>query len=123
MFYIGQKVVCVNDRFPPVLYEFAFQIPKKGHIYTVREKQSCVHAVTGNRGLGLHFRELHNPSFETRGEPWFAAWRFRPWLDENSEEACVEITEPLVMCLMSCERGIRPLAPQFRKMGHISKSL
>jgi hypothetical protein len=93
-FHAGQKVVCINDCFPKVLYEFAFMIPRKGSVYTVRELKVCTHVVTNSRELGLRFVELNNPRSDFRrmdgtmshGEPFFSAWRFRPLADENVEQ-------------------------------------
>lgn len=106
MFYIGQKVVCIKDNFPLILYEIALNIPRAGRVYTVCDKRICTHVITKRRELGIQLCELRNPAFGTKAEPWFSGWRFRPWLDENSEEGCVEMTEPLVVRQMSCKGGV-----------------
>jgi hypothetical protein len=82
MFYIGQKVMCVKDDFPLILYEIALNIPRAGRVYTVCDKRICTHEITKRRELGIQLCELRNPAVGTRGEPWFSGWRFRPWEDE-----------------------------------------
>ena len=42
----GQKVVCINDTFPPYVLGLYKQLPKKGDVYTVRE-EVLAHAPSG----------------------------------------------------------------------------
>jgi hypothetical protein len=36
-FQTGQRVVCINDDFPPIIHQLYHQLPTKGVTYTVRE--------------------------------------------------------------------------------------
>ncbi len=79
-FYIGQKVVCVDDRIPKNRREYHSAMPKKGCVYVVRE----VVIIRNKTGLNLiGIQSATHPS----GSPFsFKAWRFRP-LDDMKEEA------------------------------------
>ena len=35
-FFPGQRVVCINDRFPIQILEWASNLPRKGQIYTIQ---------------------------------------------------------------------------------------
>jgi hypothetical protein len=92
MWYIGQKVVCVNDRFPRRVLEWASNLPRKGQIYTIRSigRGECIY--TGQLRFGFKLEELQNaPRFG------FFAERFAPLVDEL-DQACQrnawELTSP-----------------------------
>jgi hypothetical protein len=83
MFITGQKVVCVDDRFPLGIEKFYTALPKKDVVYVVRgttvgigldgsEGEICVYLV------GLVNPKSNKAPFRERG---FKAERFRP-LDE-----------------------------------------
>jgi hypothetical protein len=101
MFTYGQKVICINDNFHPSIVEWADQIPKRGHIYTVLWiRPRARDAVTGELGPGLYLVELRNPEDRV----CFSAWRFVPQdgpgttarLDEKAGEESQEPTLPPV---------------------------
>lgn len=73
----GQKVLCVNDRFNGEVWEWGDQLPKRGHVYTVRSAARCPD-VTGIVGVGLHLEEIRNPGDRLR----FSEWRFKPIVEE-----------------------------------------
>jgi hypothetical protein len=95
MWYIGQKVVCVDDRFPRQVLEWASTLPRKGHIYTIRGFGRGKSLYTGEWTFGLKLEEL-----QTAERFGFFANRFVPLLDEL-DRACQrkawELTSPLLV--------------------------
>lgn len=97
MFDVGQKVVCINDDFTPVIKHLYRALPVKGKTYTVRECELGRGRVTSGQGGAneTHYRvllvELVNPpdpyvTGETI-EMGFRSDRFaEPEQLENSEE-------------------------------------
>jgi hypothetical protein len=83
MWFIGQKVVCVNARFPTHILEWASKLPRQGEIYTIRliEWGPCLY--TRRVTVGLHLHEL--PTLQDRLA--FRADRFAPLL-EKIEQVC-----------------------------------
>jgi len=95
----GQKVVCVDDVFPPAAKRLYLALPVKDRIYVVRQVSLGVNwkAEPGEVCLllvGLHNPRSTKPPFPERG---FNSERFRP-LNENEivemVEAGKEITVP-----------------------------
>ena len=77
---VGQKVVCVDDKFPPEAVQFYAALPKKDQIYVIREVKIGVNwkAEAGEVCLyliGLVNPRSDKPPFPERG---FNAERFRP---------------------------------------------
>ncbi len=83
MWFIGQKVVCVNDRFPQRILEWASNLPRQGEIYTIRSIEIGPCLYTRRVTIGLHLHEL--PTLQDRLA--FRADRFVPLL-EKVEHAC-----------------------------------
>ena len=82
MWYIGQKVVCVDDRFPRRVLEWTSNLPRKGQIYTIRWIGRGESLYTGESKFGLKLEEL-----QTAERFGFFADRFAPLL-EKLDEAC-----------------------------------
>jgi hypothetical protein len=106
MFYIGQKVVCVNDRFPQQILEWTSQLPRQGHVYTICRISPGKCLYTRVLGLGVKVEEI-----QTLVERFsFCAQRFAPLL-EKLDEACQrnasELTSPAWV-----ETPVRTPAPQ-----------
>lgn len=59
-FYVGQRVVCINDKYPPYISEWCDAYLSKGQVYTIRRILECPDAFTQEMGLGLFFEELNN---------------------------------------------------------------
>lgn len=99
MWFIGQKVVCVNDRFPIQILEWASNLPRKGRIYTIcwigRGPSIyfafCAGRAPGERGLGFGLEELPNGKFA------FFSERFTPLVDKL-EQACQRNALELTVC-------------------------
>src|SRR5437773_1469845 len=91
---IGQRVVCINGRFPQQILEWASNLPREDQTYTIRsiEIGRCLYTRRVTVGLFLH--EL--PTLEDRLA--FRADRFAPLL-EKLDEACQirlsEVTSPV----------------------------
>ncbi len=83
MYYIGQKVVCINDTFHYSIADWGDQIPVKGSVYTIRNITKGRHFTTGKLGFAFHLVELVNLKTDSGREVCFSAWRFAPL--ENDE--------------------------------------
>ena len=83
MFYVGQKVVCVNDSWVTNRPDTR---PVKGIVYTIR-------GIDGDeRGTSIYLVEIVNPARMVREglfEVSFWAWRFRPVTDISTLQAIV----------------------------------
>lgn len=85
---IGQKVVCVDDNFPPEIAKFYDHLPVKDTVYVIRDVTLGVN-VRGEPGevcltlIGLVNPCSNKPPYPERG---FSAERFRPLKDERIEE-------------------------------------
>jgi hypothetical protein len=90
MWFIGQKVVCINDRFPIQILEWASNLPRNGQIYTIHRMGPGSSIYTGERTFGFELEELPNGKFA------FFAERFAPLVDKL-DQACqrnaLELTE------------------------------
>jgi hypothetical protein len=102
MFQTGQKVVCIDDRFDPWVYDLYRSLPRKDRTYTVRAvragRSNPVFSVTDDaeiRLTGADFdlllllEELQNPDdphSSVKQELGFRSERFAP-LETDEEEA------------------------------------
>jgi len=96
MFSKGQRVVCINDDFPPLAYEIFEQLPRKDAVYTVRAcyigRGNLTQAESGRKDgeIGVLLDEVRNPrdpALKTGldGELGFNSERFAP-LEEHTGE-------------------------------------
>src|SRR5690349_2766914 len=60
MWYVGQKVRCVNDKFPMAVCEWGSNLPKKEEVYTIRQIKP-VPSVGGIVEPAFLLEELRNP--------------------------------------------------------------
>ena len=79
MFYVGQKVVCIDDKFDPSIVEWADNIPCQGQTYTIRRISNAPDHATQQLGLGCMLLELPNPRTQQGGEVTFTLGRFTPY--------------------------------------------
>lgn len=102
MFSKGQKVVCINDEFPPLARELYTQLPRKDSVYTVRAvfigRGNLTRAGSGKQDgeIGLLLEELVNPRDPAlknglNGELGFNSERFAPL--EYAEDGAVLVEE------------------------------
>ncbi len=92
----GQKVVCINDTFPPFVQALYKQLPTKGDTYTVREvflgREKMVKG-GDTATVGLLLEELRNPPdpfHQGKQELGFSSERFAPVQELPDEEAEAE---------------------------------
>ena len=84
----GQKVSCIDDKFPLGIEEMYVALPKEGETYTIRD-------ITPGQGFDLQpeiavtLVELHNPMGKGGLERSFNAERFAP-LEETEDVQVVE---------------------------------
>jgi len=75
---VGTIVQCIDDKYPDKVYEYAFNTPKIGEYYTIRE-------IFNFGKIGLHLVEIVNPKMNgtINGKPVFA----EPlWLESRFRE-------------------------------------
>jgi hypothetical protein len=71
---IGTKVICVNERYHPSVFEWVDQVPRLGEIYTIKSiRGEGSQDVTGKLGPALVLEELNCPPGIA-----FLAWHFNP---------------------------------------------
>lgn len=82
MMEVGQKVVCVDDKFPSVINKFYTRLPREGVTYVIRDIRIGVR-FDGQGDVSVLLVGLVNPKAESRAalERGFSESRFRP-LDE-----------------------------------------
>ncbi|MBN9137119.1 MULTISPECIES: CAP-Gly domain protein [Phyllobacterium] len=83
-FYIGQKVVCIDDKFKNVSID---QLIRKGQIYTVRWVGMYKHYVDGEF-VGIKVEEIHRgnddgPEGYGAADMPYRATRFRPLVKDK----------------------------------------
>lgn len=95
----GQKVVCINDRFPSLVKAIYKQLPVKGNTYTVREvflgREKVIKA-GDSATVGLLLTELVNPPdplHRGQQELGFNSERFAPLEELPPEENAEEVRE------------------------------
>ena len=100
-FNIGDKVVCVDDKFPPDIGKLYDALPVKDVTYVVRDIRLGIN-LTLEGDVSVLLIGLVNPKADSKAnlERGFRADRFRP-LEEmqeesrNAEEETKEILQPL----------------------------
>ena len=96
----GQRVVCVDDRFPKWVVEFFSQLPVKGRTYTIREVCLRRETIRGSDSatIAVLLEELQNPPDPTHKgneELAFKSERFAPLEEievEKEQEAVLELS-------------------------------
>jgi hypothetical protein len=84
MYYVGQKVMCIDGNFHYSIAEWGDQIPVEGTVYTVRDIIQGRHFRTGDTRLGFHLVELVNLKTFSGNEVCFSTWRFVPFENDES---------------------------------------
>lgn len=92
---VGQKVICIDDRFPRAVLEWCNSVPTAGHIYTIRALQEGIDPTSLVYDLGFLLAEIVNPQDQAGREPGFFHTRFVPWLDTCSETEHNDAGEPV----------------------------
>ncbi len=112
MFTTGQKVVCIDDKFPLDILQYYVALPKEGVVYVVRGTTVGI-SPDGQEGeiavylIGLNNPKSSKPPFRERG---FKAERFRP-LDELKDKTHQDQPEKITVGIAaddSSEESWRP---------------
>lgn len=97
----GQRVVCINDTFPPFIRSLYRQLPVKGETYRIREVYLGREKIVkggDTATVGLLLEELHNPPdpfHQEQQELGFSSERFAPLEELPPGEAAEEHEEEL----------------------------
>jgi hypothetical protein len=84
---VGQKVVCIDDKFPAVVRELYTALPVEGAVYVIRAVKFGVNWQAEPGEVCLYLIGLNNPTSSTPPHPerGFNSERFRP-LDEHHKD-------------------------------------
>lgn len=84
---VGQRVVCVDDKFPDGIGQIYDELPVEGEVYRIRDVVLGINYKGEPGEVCLYLEELNNPLSKTPPHPerGFNAERFRP-LEEDEEE-------------------------------------
>ncbi len=107
MFQNGQRVVCIDDKFDPWVYDLFTALPKKNSIYTVRAMKSgrsnpnfvvgddaSLSITSAEFDIMILLKELQNPDdphSSVKQELGFRAERFAPLLEDLEEKEDVAL--------------------------------
>ncbi len=81
----GQRVLCIDGKFHPLVWEFVNEVPLDGRIYTVRAiRFHTRHQITGVPGPGLAFMEIPGRLPGSGKEVSWDTARFKP-LEEHDK--------------------------------------
>jgi hypothetical protein len=107
-YYVGQRVVCINDNYGSCIAEWCNVFPRKGRVYTVKRVLVCPDTFTHEAGVGLFLEELNN--FTDRF--CYSAWRFKPVVVRSE---CVASLHAFATSLEPCtfESGVTLKPGQF----------
>jgi hypothetical protein len=84
---MNNKVICVNDKFKPEGFSGSSWL-KKGKVYTIVDSKFLLKQ---NMSIGYKLEEIE--IFEDSKYKFFAANRFRPYIDEQDQEASTAVKE------------------------------
>lgn len=98
MISVGSMVECMDDRFPPQVYDWGGDLPRRGRRYTVRRIMNARDGNTGEMGLAYVLNELNNPLPNGR-QLGFSTWRFREYLEEYAESDALSERQGVTACL------------------------
>ena len=57
-FYPAQRVICIDGKLSPDVWEWAAQIPHEGEIYTIQRVYDGTNRITGRREAGVDLVEV-----------------------------------------------------------------
>ena len=107
MWFIGQKVVCVNDRFPTHILEWTASLPRKGQVYTIRSIVNGPSLYSRKLTVGFQLNELRT----IQDRLGFLADRFAPLL-EKVDQACQAKALELAMRPLASPPMVLPAATE-----------
>jgi hypothetical protein len=78
-FFPGQRVLCIDDKFHPSVWEYVNEVPLEGEVYTVAWiREGGPNNVTGKIGPALALKEVCGSLPGVRGEVCWIVERFAP---------------------------------------------
>jgi len=78
-FYPGQRVLCIDGKFHPSVWEYVNEVPIEGEVYTVAWiREGGRNNVTGRIGPALALKEVCGSLPGVRGEVCWIVERFAP---------------------------------------------
>ena len=110
MWYVGQKVRCINGRFPMQVLEWGSSLPQEGKVYTIRCITPTRSAITGVVSPAFSLEELTNPQDRLH----FSPHRFVPLSSNSSTATSIKQSLQRIADHYECER--QQLAPKVQRM-------
>jgi hypothetical protein len=77
-FYQGQRVLCIDGKFHPSVWEHVDQVPIEGEVYTIRFIRNGPETITGIYGPALALEEIPGRLPTSKNEVCWIARRFVP---------------------------------------------
>ncbi len=113
MWYQGQKVRCINGRFPVQVLDWGSNLPCEGKVYTIRRIARVPNATTGHIGPGFLLEELKNPDDRLHfdSNPFYRSDRgySRPVVNATDQAANRRRVPPAARRKLCRERAGAPL--------------
>ena len=76
--YPGQRVICINGKFAPDVWEWAAAIPREGEIYTIQRIYNGMNRITNRREPGVDLVEVDTFLAGSLKGPWLVCRTLRP---------------------------------------------
>ena len=77
-FYPGQRVLCIDGKFHPSVWEFVNEVPIEGEVYTIRFIRNGPETITGIYGPALALEEISGRLSTSKNEVCWIVRRFVP---------------------------------------------
>lgn len=77
-FYPGQRVLCIDGKFHPSVWEFVNEVPIEGEVYTIRFIRNGPETITGIYGPALALEEISGRLPGCKTEVCWIVRRFVP---------------------------------------------
>lgn len=74
----GQRVLCIDGKFHPSVWEFVNEVPVEGEVYTVRFIRNGPESITGKFGPALALEEVSGSLPGCKSEVCWIVRRFVP---------------------------------------------
>ena len=74
----GQRVLCIDGKFHPSVWEFVNQVPIEGEVYTIRFIRNGPETITGKYGPALALEEIPGRLPGCKNEVCWIVRRFAP---------------------------------------------
>jgi len=74
----GQRVLCIDGKFHPSVWEFVNEVPIEGEVYTIRFIRNGPETITGQNGPALALEEIPGRLPTSKNEVCWIVRRFVP---------------------------------------------